>query len=144
MRTSPSLIVLLIVPTLCLFLLINFWQLGIRSPVAYLLGLIALYTPAIILLRVVLRRSQSRGAYADVTLIINDAGITQQTVLGSTFVAWRNLLAVQESVGLFLFYVTSQSAITLPVRVVEREGALSDLRAMIANSHAGKASLAAS
>ena len=144
-RPGPILIIHLTVLVLFLFLPINLWQMGVRSPLAYLAVLVTIvvYLPTIRLLSVVLRRSQRRGAYNDITIIVDDAGITQQTVLGTTHLPWSSLVAVQESAGLFLFYVTTNVAILLPVRVVKREGRLSDLRAMIVNNVAARASLAA-
>lgn len=145
LRPGPVLIVLLIVPVPGLFLPVNLWQAGVRSPLAYLavLAAIVVYIPTIILLALVLRRSQARGAYTDITVILDETGVTQQSVLGTTHVAWGSLLGVRESADHFLFYVTTNVAIPLPVYIVEREGQLSDLRAMIVNNVATKARLAA-
>jgi hypothetical protein len=135
----------LAVPALCLYFFVTWWQRGVRSPAAFvaLLAVSMLYTPTIMLLAVALRRSQGRGAYKDMTVIVDESGVTQQTVLGSTHVAWSSLLVVQESIGLFLFYVTTHVAIPLPVRVVEHEGVLTDLRGTIANHASAGAKLAA-
>ena len=145
LRPTPFLLVNLSVQVVSLFLVVNLWQMGVRSPLAYLatLVVIVLYTPTLIFLRLVWRRRRARGAYNDMTVIIDDAGVTQQTILGTTRVAWNGLLNVQGSAGLFLFYVTTQLAIAVPVRVVQREGLLSQLRTIILTKFAANRGLAA-